>query len=148
MLMDMCSKVFSHIGHGTLESKTECVFSPPLSSSSAWRRPTSRHAQSNKHPGEHNEHTPHTVACIVAQHTPQNQVPTIPVLSQSPPIASFPIGCCVIVASSHPQHVNTYGAVIRHTAKFVIFAPEICSRGESICILPAEQPTTCRPLRP
>ena len=47
-----------HIGRGALESKTECVFPPPLSSSSAWRRPTSRHAQSNKRSGEHNEHTP------------------------------------------------------------------------------------------
>jgi hypothetical protein len=90
----------------------------------------------------------HTVACIVAQHTPQDQVPTTPVLSLSPSTASFPIICRVIVASSHPQHVSTYGAVIRHTAKFVIFAPENCSQGESIRILPAEQPTTCRPLHP
>jgi hypothetical protein len=39
-----------------------------------------------------------------------------------------------IVASSHPQHANTYGVVIQHTEK-VIFAPENCSR-ESIRILP------------
>ena len=77
----------------------------------------------------------HTVACIVAQHAPQDQVPTIPVLSLSPSTASFPIGCRVIVAASHPQHANTYGVVIRHIPKFVIFAPENCSR-ESIRILP------------
>jgi hypothetical protein len=47
-----------HIGRGASESKTECVFSPPLSSSSAWRRPTPQHAQSNKRSEEHNKHTP------------------------------------------------------------------------------------------
>jgi hypothetical protein len=47
-----------HIGRGASESKTECVFFPPFSSSSAWRRPTPQHAQSNKRSGEHNEHTP------------------------------------------------------------------------------------------
>ncbi len=77
----------------------------------------------------------HAVACIVAQHAPQDQVPTIPVLSLSPLTASFPIGCRIIVASSHLQHANTYGVVTRHTTKFVIFAPKNCSQ-ESICILP------------
>jgi hypothetical protein len=32
--------------------------SPPLTSSSAWRKPTSRPAQSNERSGGHNEHTP------------------------------------------------------------------------------------------
>ena len=123
-----------HIGCGALESKTECVFPPPpqffqrlekTNVVACTIQQASRRAQ-----------RAHTVACIVAQHTPQDQVPTIPVLSLSPSTASFPIGCRVIVASSHPQHVNTYGAVIRHIAKFVIFAPENCSRGESIRILP------------
>jgi hypothetical protein len=122
------------IGRGASESKTEYLFFPPLqffqrlektnaaacTIQQAFRRPQQAHA----------------VACIVAQHTPQDQVPTIPVLSLSPSTASFPIGCSVIVASSHPQHVNTYGSVIRHPAKFVIFAPENCSQGESIRILP------------
>jgi hypothetical protein len=135
-----------HIGRGASESKTECVFFPPLqffqrlektnasacTIQQAFRRPQRAHA----------------VACIVAQHTPQDQVPTIPVLSLSPSTASFPIECSVIVALSHPQHVSTYGAVIRHTTKFAIFAPENCSQGENIRILPAEQPTTCRPLHP
>ena len=78
----------------------------------------------------------HAVACIVAQHAFQDQVPTIPVLPLSPSTASFPIGCHVIVALSHPQHANTYGVVTHHTAKFVTFAPKDCSL-ESICISPS-----------
>jgi hypothetical protein len=77
----------------------------------------------------------HAVSCIVAQHAPQDQVPTIPVLSLSQSTVSFPIGCRVIIASSHPQHANTYGVVTRHTTKFVMIAPKNCSR-ESIRILP------------
>jgi len=94
-----------HIGCSASESKTECIFFPPpqffqrlektnvtaCTIQQAFRRAQQAHA----------------VACIVAQHAPRDQVPTIPVLSLSPSTASFPIGCRVIVASSHSQHANT-----------------------------------------
>jgi len=76
----------------------------------------------------------HAAAYIVV-HAPQDQAPTIPVLSLPPLTVCFPIGCRIIVASSHPQHANTYGVVMQHTAKFVTFAPEDCFQ-ESIRILP------------
>ena len=63
---------------------------------------------------------------------------------------SFSIGCCVIIALSHPQHANTYGVVIQHTAKFVIFASENCSQ-ESIRVLPKSlilAPPTATPSPP
>ena len=124
-----------HIGRGASESKTECVFFPPpqffqhLEKTNVVactiQRAFSRAQQA------------HAMACIVVQHTPHDQVPTttIPVLSLSPLTVSFPIGCHVIVALSHPQHANTYGAVIRNTTQISIFAPKNCSR-ESIRILP------------
>jgi hypothetical protein len=122
-----------HIGRGALESKTECVFFPPPQFFQ--RLEKTNVAACTIQRAFRRAQRAHAVACIVAQHAPRDQVPTIPVLSLSPSTASFPIGCRVIVASSHPQHANAYGAVIRHTTKFVIFAPENCSR-ESIRILP------------
>jgi hypothetical protein len=33
----------------------------------------------------------------------------------------FPIGCCVVVASSHPKHASKGGTVCKLTKKFVLF---------------------------
>jgi len=37
--------------------------------------------------------------------------------------AEFPIGCCIIVASSHPTHASKEGTVCKLTKKFVLFTP-------------------------
>ena len=99
-----------HIGRGALESKTECVFFPPPQFFQ--RLEKTNVAACTIQRAFRRAQRAHAVACIVAQHAPRDQVPTIPVLSLSPSTASFPIGCRVIVTSSHPQHANTYGAVI------------------------------------
>ena len=101
-----------HIGRGASESKTECVFFPPPQFFQ--RLEKTNVAACTIQQAFSRAQQAHAVACIVAQHTPQDQVPTttIPVLSLSPSTVSFPIGCRVIVTSSHPQHANTYGAVI------------------------------------
>ena len=115
-----------HIGRGASESKTECVFSPPPSVLPAPGKYQRRSLHNPTSVQEGTTSTRHGMHCGAT---------TILALSLSPSTASFPIKCRVIVASSHPQHSNTYGAVIRHTAKFVEFAPKNCSR-ESIRILP------------
>ncbi len=95
-----------HVGRGASESKTECVFFPPPQFFQ--RNPTSvQEGTTSTRRGMHCGAT------------------TILALSLSPSTVSFPIKCRVIVASSHPQHANTFGAVI------VKFAPKNCSR-ESI----------------
>jgi hypothetical protein len=72
-------------------------------------------------------HAPHTLWTHSNGRTPQDQqapYPTTVTYLLSP--TSFPIGCRVAAAPSHTKYTNTNGTVIRHTAKFVEFAPGNC----------------------
>ena len=121
------------IGCGASESKTECAFFPPPQFFQHLEKTNA--AASTIQRAFKRAQRARAAACTVAQHAPQDLVPTIPALPMSPATESFPIGCRVIIALSHPQHANTYGVVTRYTAKFVTFAPKDCSQ-ESIRILP------------
>jgi hypothetical protein len=84
-----------HIGQGTSQSKTECVFFPPPQFF------------------QHSQHQDAAATTIVEQPAPSTNCPT-----------AFPVGCNVIVTSIHPKHANKGGTVLQHTKKYVMFAPD------------------------
>ena len=61
---------------------------------------------------------------LVKQPAPSSNSPT-----------DFPIGCRVVVASSHPTHTSKGGTVHNLTKKFVLFSPDD-NPTDIICILP------------
>jgi hypothetical protein len=111
-----------HIGRGASPSKTKCIFFPPSQ--------FFQHAQCRN-----------TAATLIQRafrrahiSTHPHQLIEQPAPSSTPP-TDFPIGCRVVVASSHPTHAGKGGTVCKLTKKFVMF-----SSGDSptniICILP------------
>ena len=112
-----------HIGRGTSESKTECVFSPPPQFVQRLER-TNTEATTIQRAFRRTHHA-HS-RCIATEETPQDRQalpPTIATNLLSP--TSFPIGCRVTVTpSKHKPYTNTNGTVTRHTAKFVEFVPD------------------------
>jgi hypothetical protein len=121
-----------HIGCGTLELKTECVFFPPPQFFQRMER-TNAAASTIQRVFQQTCRT--HFACAATQENPQDQLPTASSIALLKPPTSFPTGCCVTVASSHPKHANKTGMVTRHTAKFVTFAANDCPQGR-IHILP------------
>ena len=111
-----------HIGRGKTPSKTECVFFPPPQ--------FFQHAQRDE------------AAATLIQRTYRRTHPTVRSyqLAEQPAPSStcttdFPIGCHVVVASSHKKHANKAGIVCKLTKKFVFFTPDT-SPTEVIRILP------------
>jgi len=98
-----------HIGRGASPSITECVFFlPPQFFQHAQCRNTAatliqrafRHAHTSTHPHQ-----------LIKQPAPSSTSPT-----------DFPIGCRVVVASSHPTHAGKGGTVCKLTKTFVMFS--------------------------
>jgi hypothetical protein len=111
-----------HIGRGTSQSKTECVFFPP--------------PQFLQHLQQHvaaatmiqqafcRAHSSNCTTQIVEQPAPSSNCPT-----------DFPVGYRVIVALSHPTHAGKEGTVCRHTKMYIMFMPKEHS-SDVIRILP------------
>jgi len=96
-----------HIGRGTSTSKTECVFfSPPQFFQKTQLREIAasliQRAFCHAHPHQ-----------LIAQPAPSSNSPV-----------DFPIGCRVVVTSSHTTHANKGGTVRKITKKFVMFSPD------------------------
>jgi hypothetical protein len=109
-----------HIGRGSLELKTECVFSPPPQFFQHLER--SNDAASIVQYAFRQAQRTCTAYSATLEHTHQAQnPPTSNSLTLLP--ANFPIGSHVTVVLSHPKHANAIGIVTRHTAKFVTFSP-------------------------
>jgi len=121
-----------HIGRGSSELKTECVFSPPPQFFQHLER--SNDAPSIiQHAFRRAQRTRTTYSATLEHaHQAQNS-PTSNALTLVP--ANFPIGSHVTVVLSHPKHANAIGVVTRHTAKFVTFSP-VDSPQDRIRILP------------
>jgi len=108
-----------HIGRGSSESKTECVFFPPPQFFQRLER--SNYAASmiqRAFPQAQRTHN----ACSTLEHAPQAQNPPASNAMELLP-ANFPIGSHVTVVSSHPKYANSIGVVTHHTTKFVTFSP-------------------------
>jgi len=101
-----------HIGRGTAESKTECIFFPPPQ----FFQPLERNIKAASLIQRAFRCTRHTHNVIVELDT-QRAHPVSNALIFLP--GHFPIGSHVAVVPSHPQHGNATGIVTRHTAKFV-----------------------------
>jgi hypothetical protein len=111
-----------HIGQGTSQSKTECVFFPLpqfFQHLQCYAGATSTIQQ-----GSHHVQTSNHTTQITEQPEPSLTCPT-----------DFPIECCVIVTLSHPTHAGKGGIVCRHTHKYVMFKTDKHSP-EVIRILP------------
>ena len=100
-----------HIGRGASPSKTKCVFFPPPQ--------FFQHAQCRNTAATliqcafrciHTSTHPHQ---LIEQPAPSSTSPT-----------DFPIGCRVVVASSHPTHAGKGGTVCKLTKKFVMFSSD------------------------
>jgi hypothetical protein len=110
-----------HIGRETSLSKTKCIFSPPQLFQQAQRRNAAagliqcvpHHASTSTHPHQ-----------LIKQPAPSSNSPK-----------DFPVGCRIVVASSHPAHANKGGTVCRLTQKYVMFSPDNTPT-DIICILP------------
>ena len=120
-----------HIGRGSLESKTECVFFPPPQFFQRLERSNDA-ASMIQRAFRQAQHTRNAYSASEHAHRARKP-PTSNVLTLLP--ENFPIGSHVTVVSSHPKHANTIGVVTRHTAKFVAFSP-VDSPQDRICILP------------
>ena len=121
-----------HIGRGSLESKTECVFFPPPQFFQRLER--SNDAASIIQHAFWRAQCTRTAYSATLEHAHQAQTPpTSNALTLLP--ANFPIGSHVTVVSSHPKQANAVGVVSRHTAKFVTFSP-VDSPQDRIRILP------------
>jgi hypothetical protein len=121
-----------HIGRGSSESKTECVFFPPPQ---FFQRPERSNDTASiiQHTFRQAQRT-RTAYSAALEHAHQAQnPPTSNALTLLP--ANFPIGSHVTVVLSHPKHANAIGVVTRHTAKFVTFSP-VDSPQDRILILP------------
>jgi len=117
-----------HIGRGTAESKTECVFFPPPQFFQRLER-NIEPASLIQRAFRRARHTRSVVVELDTQpaHPVSNALIFLP--------GHFPIGSHVTVVPSHPQHGNATGIVTRHTAKFVTFSPD-ASPDSRIRILP------------
>ena len=104
-----------HIGRGSSESKTECVFFPPPQFFQAMRR--RENAATTIQRALRRTRTFH-----ITPDTHEVTPPSSNALTLSPD--QFPIGCRVTVVPHHPRHGNTNGIVTNHTAKFVTFSPD------------------------
>ena len=115
-----------HIGRGTSESKTECVFFPPPQ---FFQQLKQRHAAAHmiQRAFRFTQRTHVTLDTHKAQPAPSNA------LTLSPD--QFPIGSRIAVVAHHPRHGSTNGTVTNHTAKFVTFSPDT-SPDSRIRILP------------
>jgi hypothetical protein len=100
-----------HIGQGASPSKTECVFFPPppffqhmqcRDAAAGLIQRAFRHAYTSTHPHQ-----------LIKHPAPSSNSPT-----------DFPIGCRVVVASSHPTHASKGGTVCKLTKKFVMLSPD------------------------
>jgi hypothetical protein len=111
-----------HIGRGTSPSKTECVFFPsPQFFQHKQCRDTAAILIQRNYRRTHMDTHPHP---------PLDQLTSRPTSPED-----FPIGCRVMVTSSHPTHADKGGTVCKLTKKFVIFNPDD-SPTKSIRILP------------
>jgi hypothetical protein len=100
----------THIGRGSSPSKTECVFFPPPqffqhtqchNAAAMMIQCAFRRTHTSTHPHQ-----------LIEQPAPSLTCPT-----------DFPIGCRVVVLSSHPTHAGKGGTVRKLTQKFVLFIP-------------------------
>jgi len=97
-----------HIGRGSSESKTECVFSPPPQFFQRLERSNDA-ASIIQHAFRRAQRT-RTAYSARMEHAPQAQnPPTSNALTLLP--ANFPIGSHVTVVMSHPKHANAIGVV-------------------------------------
>jgi len=121
-----------HIGRGSSESKTKCVFFPPPQFFQRLERSNDA-ASIIQHAFRRAQHT-RTAYSATLEHAHQaHKPPTSNTLTLLP--ANFPIGSHAIVVSSDPKHANAIGVVTRHTAKCVTFSP-VDSPQDRIRILP------------
>jgi hypothetical protein len=136
-----------HIGRGTSESKTECVFSPPPQFFQRLERTNT--AATTIQRAFRRKHHAHSGHIAPEEEPPQDQQASFPTTVIHNPLSpmSFPIGCRVTVTPSHVKHANTNGTVTRHTAKFVEFVPDNC-HSNTIRILPKSLTITLPPPRP
>ena len=100
-----------HIGRGASPSKTECVFFPPPQFF------------------QHKQHR-NAAASLIQRafrrtytNTRPHQLTEHPASSPNSP-TDFPLGCRVVVASSHPTHAGKGGTVCKLTKKFVMISPD------------------------
>jgi len=111
-----------HIGRGASPSKTECVFVPsPQFFQHAQCRNTAATLIQRAFRRAHTSTHPHQ---LIEQPAPSLTSP-----------ADFPIGCRVVVASSHPTQAGKGGTVCKLTKKCVMFSSND-SPTDIICILP------------
>jgi hypothetical protein len=120
-----------HIGRGSSESKTECVFFPPPQFFQRLERSNDA-ASMIQRAFRQAQHTRNAYSALEHAHRARKP-PTSNALTLLP--ENFPIGSHVTVVSSHPKHANTIGVVTRHTAKFVALSP-VDSPQDRIRILP------------
>ena len=96
-----------HIGRGSSESKTECVFFPPPQFFQRLERSNDA-ASMIQRAFRQAQHTRNAYFALEHAHRAQKP-PTSNILTLLP--ENFPIGSHVTVVSSHPKHANTIGVV-------------------------------------
>jgi hypothetical protein len=134
-----------HIGRGTSESKTECVFFPPPQ---FFQRLDHQHAAARTIQRAFH----HTRRIHVSLDTHDD--PPVPLHALAPSLLPehFTIGSRVAVVPHHPRHGNKHGTVTNHTAKFVTFSPDASLNSQSRIlpksVLSLPPPRTSRPTHP
>jgi hypothetical protein len=104
-----------HIGCGTSESKTKCVFFPPphffrhLDPTHTATTTIQQAFRQSCHTHNNNKHNTRRIT----EPDQTTTLHTLTTMTTRDPLSSthFPIGCHITVASSHPTHANTTGRV-------------------------------------